>query len=386
MIPNQPVNNWLSQARKHELPVCVFGLGVLTRETFPQLVHYLGKRPEYVCDNDASKWGESFYDLPCIAPETLKQAAPGAVVIIAVKQYEDILRQLHQLGFEKIMVINFDRGYHLRQIFVPVDLECAVQPVEPINLRGKWAFVSGSSRGIGQRIALELAERGVNLILHARQKIHCQETQHKCRHKGVDTAVVSAELSDLGAVDALMHHMVSRFPPVEIIVNNAAISPSYTGEVWPVESAGDIQRILTINTMAPIRIIQHLMPPMLQTGFGRIMNVTSNIQFRPMEMMYTVSKGALDTYTREISHFLKDRKSDLSMTMVDPGWIKTKAGGPDAIHEIDTIMPGILLGILLGSEFHGHRFNAQDFRGMDMQRALGKAHRHLYDYTFGEWI
>lgn len=365
--------------------ICVFGLGVLMQETRDQLRGMLGREPDFYCDNDPAKWGQKIFGKLCLSPHQLEAYRGRVLIIIAVKQYEAIWDQLTNMGFENLRVANFDRGYHVRHFFRPA----AQPPAAPLSahehFKGHWAFVTGSSRGIGQRIAVELAKMGCNLILHGRKLEHLEESQSLCRRQGVQVELVESEFSNLKAVDRMLESVLAMPHQVGIVVNNAAVSPAYPDGVWSV-SGEEIQRIFTINAFASVRVIQKLVPPMLDSGFGRVLNVTSHIQFRPNEMMYTLSKAALDCYSREMSDFLKDKKVDFSLTTVDPGWVKTDAGGPQALHAVDTIVPGILMGIVLGAEFHGHRFNAQDFKHLTLDQAINRARLHLHNYGFGEWI
>ncbi|HCW76062.1 MAG TPA: hypothetical protein DHU63_05930 [Candidatus Marinimicrobia bacterium] len=366
--------------------LCIFGLGVLVQETHRQMQGILGRKPDFYCDNDRDKWGREFNGKLCVSPAQLAEYQDRVCVIIAVKQYESVWTQLMQLGLKNLIVANFDRGYHVRNFFQPEGILAHPAQSAYGQLKGRWAFVTGSSRGIGQRIAVELSKLGCNLILHGRKLSHLELSESLCRGQGVEVELFEAELEDLKAVDRMLESILALPNRVEIVVNNAAVSPAYPDGVWSV-STEEVQRIFSINTFTPVRVIQTLVPPMVAGGFGRVLNVTTHIQFRPHEMIYTMSKAALDSYSREMVAFLnKIDLPDFSLTSVDPGWVKTDAGGPEAKYDVETIVPGILLGIILGPEFHGHCFNAQDFKHLSVAAAVDKAKRHLQDYGFGEWI
>lgn len=365
--------------------ICVFGLGVLMEETQSQLRGMLGRDPDFYSDNDRDKWGRKIFEKMCLSPQQLLEYQDRLLIIIAIKQYEAVWDQLTNMGFDNLIVANFERGYHIRNFFRPIQKLTDKSQIVRDHFKGRWALVTGSSRGIGQRIAVELSRMGCNLILHGRKLKHLAESESLCRKQGIEVELFESEFSDLKAVDRMLGRILALPHRVEIVVNNAAISPAYPDGVWSV-SAEEIQRILSINTIVPVRVIQTLVPAMLDGGYGRVLNVTSNIQFRPNEMMYTISKAALDCYTREMTSFLKGKALDFSLTTVDPGWVKTAAGGPQAVYEVETIVPGILLGVVLGAEFHGHRFNAQDFKRLSMDEAINRATLHLQNYGFGEWI
>ena len=67
-----------------------------------------------------------------------------------------------------------------------------------IDVGGRWALITGASRGIGRLAALTMAERGCNLILHGRTLEHCQGVLEEVRAKGVEAYAVAAELTELG--------------------------------------------------------------------------------------------------------------------------------------------------------------------------------------------
>ena len=70
-----------------------------------------------------------------------------------------------------------------------------------VDVKGKWALITGASRGLGKLTALFLAERGCNLILHSRNTEHCQPVLDEVKAMGVQAYAVSAELSNADDVE-----------------------------------------------------------------------------------------------------------------------------------------------------------------------------------------
>ncbi len=66
-----------------------------------------------------------------------------------------------------------------------------------VNVKRKWALITGASRGIGYLSALFMAEQGCNLVLHSRTKEHCTKVLEEVKAKGVEAYAVEAELTDL---------------------------------------------------------------------------------------------------------------------------------------------------------------------------------------------
>src|SRR5690606_28622700 len=88
---------------------------------------------------------------------------------------------------------------------------------------GKWALVTGASRGVGRQIALALAEHGCNLLLHGREAAHNEVFAREISERGVQARALGAELSSAAAVDAMIDRVLKELGGVDILYNNAAI-------------------------------------------------------------------------------------------------------------------------------------------------------------------
>lgn len=85
-----------------------------------------------------------------------------------------------------------------------------------VNVKGKWALVTGSSRGVGRQIALFMAKEGCNLILHSRSLAHTEKLLEEVTAMGVEAYAVEAELSDPAAVNRMLDEMEEKGTPVDI--------------------------------------------------------------------------------------------------------------------------------------------------------------------------
>jgi 3-oxoacyl-[acyl-carrier protein] reductase len=226
-----------------------------------------------------------------------------------------------------------------------------------VELKGKWALVTGSSRGIGLQIARGLARHGCNLILHSRQK---DGTAALARELGTSVRVtaLAAELSDQAAVDHVAEDAQQLSGGIDVLYNNAAIMTPYRSELAAV-SAEDYRRSFEVNVITPIRLTFALLPSMLRKKFGRIIQVTSGIKEEPELMAYAASKAALDKFVRDMAPRL--RGTGVTMNLLDPGWLRTDLGGPKAPNPVESVLPGALLPALAGDELHGQLVRAQDY-------------------------
>ncbi|HEY3592794.1 MAG TPA: SDR family oxidoreductase, partial [Polyangiaceae bacterium] len=149
-----------------------------------------------------------------------------------------------------------------------------------VDIRGKWALVTGASRGVGLQIVRGLAERGCHLVLHSRELAHTEELQAELRSRGVTAVPVAAELSDERQVESMLNDTLRVADGIDILFNNAALMTPFRRSFLETP-AEDFRLSFEINVIAPIRITHRLLPGMLRRGWGRIVQVTSGIQDQP---------------------------------------------------------------------------------------------------------
>ena len=100
------------------------------------------------------------------------------------------------------------------------------------EIKGKYALVTGSSRGIGQQIAIGLAGLGCHVILHGRTKKSCTKSQELLRDSGVKTFMVYGELSDEESVRDIIRQVRELAVPIDILYNNAAVMSPEQSNFW----------------------------------------------------------------------------------------------------------------------------------------------------------
>jgi len=239
-----------------------------------------------------------------------------------------------------------------------------------VNVTGKWAFITGASRGIGYLIAEFMAEKGCNLILHSRNIKNTEKIAKLAKAKGVEVLEVQAELADVNSINEMLDEIESKNVDVDIIFNDAAVQIAYRTEYFktPVE---DFTESFMINTIAPAMICYRFLPKMIERGFGRIINTTSGIKDEPEQAGYSASKAALDKYTKDLATVING--TNVMMNLADPGWCRTDLGGPNAPNSPESSIPGILVGAFVDDKKSGRLFGAQDFCGMTLEDAVIKA-------------
>ena len=238
------------------------------------------------------------------------------------------------------------------------------------DVKGKWAFITGASRGIGYLSAIFMAQQGCNLILHSRKGTEavCEEV----KKYGVEAVSVAAELSNPDEVNKMLAEIDKLGVRVDIVLNNAGLQIAYRNEYFntPIE---DYTVSFMINTIAPAMICYHFMPKMIENGFGRIVNTTSGIALEPQQAGYSASKAALDKITIDLGSTVEG--TDVMINLADPGWCRTDLGGPNAPNAPESTIPGIVIGAFCDDKKSGRLFGAQDFNSMTLEEAVVKAEK-----------
>jgi glucose 1-dehydrogenase len=167
-----------------------------------------------------------------------------------------------------------------------------------MNLQGKTALITGGGHRIGRALTLALARAGCNLVLHYNRSTEAaQATAAEAEALGARVLLRQADLSRLDDAGPLFADLPATFSPIQVLVNSAAIFPKDTLE--DVTVAGWSQ-IFRVNLRSPILLTQAFYQALPDEQSGAVVNITDWRTERPYltHFSYTVSKGALDAFTR----------------------------------------------------------------------------------------
>jgi 3-oxoacyl-[acyl-carrier protein] reductase len=241
-------------------------------------------------------------------------------------------------------------------------LESAAKPTSGesmLNIESKWVLLTGASRGIGRQVAGALANQGARLILHSRDLGHTAALEAELQGRGAVVCSLAAELSDHRQVTNLAEEALRISGGIDILYNNAAIQPAWHEDMFATEP-DEYLAAYRVNSIAPITLCNLILPGMIARGFGRVINVTSGIKGQPQLMAYAASKAALDKYVYDMAPHLEG--TGVTMNLLDPGWLRTDLGGRQAPNEVETVLPGALMPVLMEDGSSGRWFSAQDYR------------------------
>lgn len=185
------------------------------------------------------------------------------------------------------------------------------------------ALITGSGRGIGQAIALQLADAGARVALLARSAEELNHTVALVADRGGEAHAHAADVSDAEQVAAALASIAARWGPVEVLVNNAAVvSPlGASATIDPDEWA----RAIDVNVTAVARLTFWTVPAMLEQRWGRIVNISSSIAAHPGAMLranaYATTKAALEAHTLNLAAELAD--TGVTVNAFRPGGVDT---------------------------------------------------------------
>lgn len=226
-------------------------------------------------------------------------------------------------------------------------------------LTNKRILITGASRGVGEQIALALADHSCQLFVHSRTLANSAELVARLKKKGVQVEAVAAQLENESDVATLIKTIQDGVGGLDVLYNNAAImSPWSEAHTTP---AADYRLSFEVNVIALAKLCDAFLPGMVERGWGRIVNVTSGIENIRELLPYSISKAAVDRYVRDVAPSLKD--TGVVMSLLDPGWLRTSLGGEQAPNSVETCIPGALVPLLLPDDAaSGQFFCAQDYR------------------------
>ncbi|WP_283644348.1 SDR family oxidoreductase [Marinovum algicola] len=148
-----------------------------------------------------------------------------------------------------------------------------------LGIKGKRALVCASSKGLGLGCAEALAEAGVDLVMNARGAADLETAAERIRQDyGVEVTTIAADI----ATDEGQKLVLEAAGQIDILVNNAGGPPPGMWSDWDRE---DFIKALDGNMLAPIAMIQALVPGMMDRGWGRVVNITSQSVKAPIPVL-----------------------------------------------------------------------------------------------------
>ena len=164
-------------------------------------------------------------------------------------------------------------------------------------LAGKVALVTGGSRGLGRQMVLAFADAGADIVVASRKFQSCKEVATEVEEKGRRALPVACHVGHWDELDGLVEQAYDAFGHVDVLVNNAGMSPLYPDLPSVSEELWD--KVLGVNLKGPFRLTALVGTRMAQGRGGSIINISSSgsIRAAPHMLPYDAAKSGLNTLT-----------------------------------------------------------------------------------------
>jgi NAD(P)-dependent dehydrogenase (short-subunit alcohol dehydrogenase family) len=209
-----------------------------------------------------------------------------------------------------------------------------------ITKQGRIAVVTGANRGIGFELCRHLARKGLFVILTGRDKSKAEQAAEKLRGEGLDVIAHPLDVTVDSSVSALEHFVRWDYGRLDVLVNNAGVLLDQArgiNSIFDAPVVSTLHDTLEPNLFGPLRTSRALVPLMKEGGYGRVVNVSSELAclttMSDGTPTYRISKTALNALTRILAAELKG--TGVLVNSASPGWVRTDMGGPEAPRTVE---------------------------------------------------
>ena len=194
------------------------------------------------------------------------------------------------------------------------------------DLTGRVAVITGATRGIGRAIAFQFGRAGAAVVVSSRKPDAVIATVQALEAEGIEARGFPANVGRLDEARALIGYASNELGGLDVLVNNAAVSPLYGPLTQMTESAFD--KIMAVNLKAPLELACKALPIMAARGGGSILNMSSVDGLKPDHdlAIYSASKAALINLTKAMA--LEWGAQNVRANAICPGLIKTDFSAP----------------------------------------------------------
>ncbi|MEL7059039.1 MAG: SDR family oxidoreductase [Acidobacteriota bacterium] len=202
----------------------------------------------------------------------------------------------------------------------------------------RLALVTGGNRGIGRGVCHQLAERGIEVLLGARDlDAGRQVADALARDTGGTLHALRLDVVDPEQVDAAATEVTERFGKLDILINNAGANYDIQQKAHTADLDGLVRETLEINTLGPWRMAKAFVPLLRRGTSPRLVNVSSEAgslaSMGAGPPAYQVSKAALNALTRTLAGELE--RDGILVNAICPGWVRTDMGGQNAHRSVE---------------------------------------------------
>ena len=197
--------------------------------------------------------------------------------------------------------------------------------LDKFKLDGKVALVTGASVGLGQAMAIALAQAGADVVAHCHLAGDADETCGKISETGRKTSSVAGDMAEKDVPQNLVEKVIGEFGRIDILINNAGMirrSPAVDF------SEDDWMNVLEVNLSSVFRLSQAAGRKMIEQGAGKIVNIASLLSFQGGINVpaYTASKSGVAGLTKAFAN--EWAKYNINVNAIAPGYMATNNTAP----------------------------------------------------------
>jgi NAD(P)-dependent dehydrogenase (short-subunit alcohol dehydrogenase family) len=209
----------------------------------------------------------------------------------------------------------------------------------------KIALVTGANKGIGLETARQLAGKNFTVLIGARSEAKGKDAVAELEKEGLKARAIVLDVSDSASIRKAKEQVEKEFGHLDVLVNNAGIMVDDREQKASGQELDTWRKTFDTNFFGLIETTQTFLPLLRKSESGRIVNLSSilgSITYHATKgspiydskdtPAYNVSKSAVNAYTVQLAHELKDTK--IKVNAAHPGWVKTEMGGEGAQMEI----------------------------------------------------
>ncbi|HKI73669.1 MAG TPA: glucose 1-dehydrogenase [Pseudomonadales bacterium] len=169
------------------------------------------------------------------------------------------------------------------------------------EMSGKVVLITGGSRGLGHSMALGFAAQGANVAIVSRKLDSCEQTAEEVRALGVEAFPYAAHVGHWDEIDPMVEAVMAHFGRIDVLVNNAGMSPLYPSLDAITEDLFD--KVIGVNLKGPFRLSAIVGKHMQASGGGSIINISSSASVSPSPTAepYGAAKAGLNAITRSFA-------------------------------------------------------------------------------------
>jgi len=194
-------------------------------------------------------------------------------------------------------------------------------PAELFDMTGKVVLITGGSRGLGRAMSLAFAEAGADVVVTSRKIEACEDVASLIRAKGRQAIAVACHVGKWSDIARLVEAAYAKFGRVDILINNAGMSPASPSSESVPEALFD--KVVDVNFKGPFRLTAMVARRMAEQGGGSIINVSSLSAIRPQSTVspYAGAKAALNAASVGIAMEYASR--GVRVNVISPGAFAT---------------------------------------------------------------